>query len=401
MVTVNVDDEIFKFSLEIVHGNYTPRKYDRIALFCEKIDNNDEPILEVRKFECPRIKKIEGYITSFETENSGFIDERIIFYWDVLSDEYKAVVNKKDRVAAECIELEVSGDNIYSLRCLNVKLIKETEASNQPRKLLSKYIENKNGIKICEEIGVEFYNVNETKELKMMVKNTSDDEYTVLRSYLVGSKADSQLVLESPHSSAHFVLKPGEVKEYKFKATSKIFGQACEEFTIKFNGASTGDFQISRPIMVSVHDTEQTNRTIGTGSNVFKNYSYTHSVSTRNRSTIVSGASLGPKINFVGNRLEAFFVPKKLKDVVLSHGSRSAIFHELETACPHLFHISDCLTIDNYSKVFHDLLHLEECEMEHSMRKYDKRTYFTRERKYLALAMENVAESRPSIVAGE
>lgn len=405
-MTVEAEGDIYKFSLDDVVHSFIPRTLDHIILMCEfqPDSTEDELPFEVRQIEPPKVKTIIGNITSVQTQHSGTIDERYLFFWDVLSNDYECEVN--DRVTAEVIQCETVDENDCSWRCLNVALL-EPRALSWSEKTKNLPIDqstaNKNGIEI-DEVTVEFNYINETKDFKMKIANTSDQEFRVVESVLAGKKMDSQLELISPLRKASFLLRPSEVKSYKFTATSKFFGKAPEEFIVRFKAVakdSVAPFQIHRYITVDVHDTERQHNTIGTGPNVHRNRDYTHSIATRDLSFVLRGTPLGATPNFVCKKFGPWPLPSALTDIVLgtatSH-SRAYIFDTLATVCKHL---NEPLTMTNYSQTFHDLLYLEELEIMHSMRKYDKKSFFTRKNEYLVLAIQNVAESRPSIVLGE
>lgn len=398
------DDTNLIFSLDGITAPFIPILYDRITLICEiQRDVNrfseDGPVLTVKEIKDPSLKDITGKITSIEEGVRGVIDERYYFDWDALADDYTDV-NVGDIVEGECIECEAVNDTVLAWRCLSVKLKQSKNSCDETNSLpINKATANKNGVEITENVFVDFNKTNETKEFKMMVRNTSTNDFKVLKSIFVGSQCDSQLTLISPTSRASFPLKAGDVKEYKFKATSEKFGEARELFRITFSGESTGTFHIGRYIKVSVHDTERSHPTIGTGSNVHKNYDYTRSVHTTVHSNIIKGSPPTRKINWVCVKFDDWPIPDIFPNIVFNpNSSRCSINDALLIRVPHLF---DDLNIDNYSQIFHDLLYLEECEMEHGIRKYDKTSYFTREKGYLALAMQNVTECRPSIVVGE
>lgn len=401
---VTVTDEYkkcFMFSLDDIDATIAVRKYDCVILFCEVEQNlhlieENEPKFDVRKIEFRKFKQITGKITSVENDHYGIINENHIFYWDALSADYTDV-NQGDLVTADCIACKVTPPNDIPWRCIKVAKV---ETENTPNVMpTNKYTENKNGIEITDDLRVEFNNKSETADLTMTVKNTSDEDVTVLESYFRGKREYSQLKLVSPMRKSQFCLKAGDVKRYKFEATATFVGKASEEFVIAFNGKFVGNFKISRFIEVQLNDEKGLHRTVGTGPNVQNHNDYTRMILAQDRSATIAGTQPITSPNFVAVRFDDRFIPSALRDIVFaSRSSRTSILDVLATGYPHLF---GNLTIDNYSQVFHDLLYLEECEMENSIRKYDKKSYFTRENEYLVLAVQNVAESRPSIVIGE
>lgn len=399
---VEVDDEKLHFSMDEVESTFKPRVNDRIALFCEvqrdpKLITEAGPTMDIRKIEPPINKSIVGKITSVEQKSHGIIDGKYFFYWDAVDQDYR-VVSVDDRVTADIIECEM--DDI-SWRCLKVVLVEKAPENisndNFLRAQKSKDTVNEYGIQVTDEIVVDLNDRDDIKEFTMIVKNVSDREHNVLENVFIGNKSESQLELLSPGRYASFSLQPGEEKVYSFKATGKYYGEATEKFYIKFSGPER-PFKVLRHIKICVHDTEQAHNTIGTGSNLHKNRSYTQKVFTRDLTGKIPGVPIKRTANFVALKFEHYHVPNSLKRLVLSQYSTGYINETLDHS---FLYLRENLNEKNYNLVFHTLLHLEECEMFHSMRKYDKTAYFKREREFLALTVENIAESRPSIVLGE
>lgn len=347
------------------------------------------------------VRPITGKITAFELNDHGIIDGKYFFFWDALSTDYR-VVNIDDKVSADCIECEKGSSYVFEWRCLKVVLVENAVErlldNSNLRVQRNRDTENKNGIEISDDVVIDLNDLNETKEFAMTVKNTSDLNHKVLESVFIGNKSDSQLELISPARNTSFFLQPGEEKEYLFRATSKFYGDAIEKFYIKFSGP-TRPFKIFRNITVSVFDTEQAHSTMGTGVNLTKNRTYSQRIFRKDLTGTIPGVPLKRTANFVKIKFEHYEVPDSLKGLVLeSASSRSYINETLDLI---LSYMKENLNEKNYSSVFHTLLHLEECEMFHNMRKYDRKSFFTRERDFLALTVENIAESRPSIVLGE
>lgn len=374
VVTVNIDGETEpeKFSLTEVAATFTPRKYDKIVLSCEEDENSNE--ITVRKIEPRNKKEIRGKVTSVEPEIHGYIDNVYMFHWKALAENADDI-NVNDQVTAICIECENPDGNDSAWRCLTVTRTYQPTC-NVDTPVQDKETMNKNGIEITENVSVDFNGINETKDIQMIVKNTSSDNIIVWKSLFIGDSKFSQLRLDVPTRELSFTLEPGGMKEYKFVATSNRFGISYEHFKIIFNGATTGKFAISRFIKVDVHDTERQHRTIGTGSNVHTNLAYTLSVLKRESNACIPSPPAKDRPNFVFNKFEEWPIPKILSNTALNPAaSRTAIFDALATVRPHF---KDILNAENYSHTFHDLLHLEECAMEHNIRIYDMRSYFTR-----------------------
>lgn len=402
MLVVDGEDEQFRFSLDEVESTFTPRKFDQVSFVC-KVQRDPKLLTEsgvtvaVQKIEPNISKRIVGKITMVEPNECGIIAEKYFFFWDALVSDYR-VVTKGDQVTAECIQCEKDDDFVFEWRCLKVVLVENAaRADDNSRQFLPKMrdTENKNGIEITDNIAVEFNDVNKTSEFSIMVKNTSEEAQKVLESVFLGNKSESQLRLISPARNESFFLPPGAEREYKFEARSRYYGDAQEKFYIKFSGPA-GSFKIIRNITISVHDTEQLHNFVGTGSNVHKNLSYSQRISRRDVTRAIPGVPIKKTANFVKIKFQQWNVPQRFKAVVLD--PKCSISETLDSVMPFL---RENLNIKNYSPVFHHLLYLEECEMFHNMREYDKKAFFKREGDYLALTVLNIAESRPSLVIGE
>lgn len=405
-IVVVGEEETFTFSLDDVETAFMPRKYDQISLTCRvqrdpKLVTEAGVTVEVSKIEPNIVKRIVGNITFVEPNEYGLIEEKFFFFWDALVADYR-VVTKGDKVTAECIQCERVEQSVFEWRCLKVVLVESVNNNaDDEHPLFStkpKECENINGIEITDDVLIEFNDINITKQFTMVVKNTSADVRKVLSSVFVGDKYGSQLRLISPGRDDSFSLQPGEEKQYKFEAKSRDFGDKNEKFYVRFSGP-TGVFKIFRNITVSVHDTDQLHPFIGTGANLSKNTSYTQQVFRRNNSHMIPGTPLRKSANFVKTRFLKWEVPRRLIDMVLDpKSSHNFISETLDSAMPDL---KNNLCIKNYGSVFHYLLYLEECEMFHNMRRYDKKGFFKREGEYLSLPVQNIAESRPSLVIGE
>ncbi|KAJ6650187.1 putative RNA helicase armi, partial [Pseudolycoriella hygida] len=400
---ITIDGET-SFSLDDIEYTFKPRVYDQVAYVCRvqrdpKLVNEAGITLKIVKMVPNITKTIKGKITALEEKVHGVICNQYFFFWDALDPDYRTV-NVGDSVSAECIQCERT-DETFEWRCLSVVLMESAISANNDITYVSSQkiqSQNMNGIEITDNIVVEFFALNETKQFKMLVKNKGADAQNVLESVFIGNKYDSQLKLISPARSESFSLQPGEERQYVFEAKSRFFGDAMEKLYIKFNGPA-GRFKIMRFITISVNDIDQLHSTMGTGANLHRNVSYTRQVMRKDFSHMIPGVPLKKNANFVYKRLQTWDVPKSLSDLVTDPKCTSNDISEtLDLAIPPL---KSALNIKIYCLVFHNLLYLEECEMHHSMRKYDKKAFFKREKEYLSLPVQNIAETRPSLVIGD
>lgn len=407
-VEVAGDESKQTFSLDDIEATFTPRKYDQVTIVCKvqrdpKLLDEAGVTIEVIKMEPNITKQIEGKVTTVLAGQHGIIAEKYLFFWDALVSEYR-VVNVGDHVTAECIQCEPAEASVFEFRCLKVVLIESVVQTESEKQMISQPVkkpaENKNGIEISDNLTIELNEIGEIKEFTMLVKNTASVVQQVIETVFVGKKSESQLTLIAPERNHKFDLQPNEETIFKFQAKAKIFGECPpEKFYIRFSGPA-GIFKIFRNIVVILQDVEQLHPFIGTGSNVQKNLSYTQRVARMVGSkTTIQGVPVIKTANFVKTKFKAWTVPDAMLATVNDpKNSRSYINETLDSIWPLL---KTNLDVTSYSRIYHTLLHLEECEMFHNMRRYDKKAFFKREGEYLSLIVQNIAESRPSLVIGE
>lgn len=209
------------------------------------------------------------------------------------------------------------------------------------------------------------------------------------------SNVSQQVRLVSPTANHRFTIQPGHSVDYVFEAHAKIFGRCTENVTFQF----ARNIAIMRHIHLELNDPTGATPSIGTGANTYRNKTYTHGVWSRKFDSIVPGVNLNERINFVSRHLGTWDVPKDLRSAVLAPHTSIEIDQLLAVQLPFL---GASLTYRTYEKSMHALLHLEEIQQFHNMRRYDRsRAHFQRERDYLALHVPNMAEQRPSLVLGD
>lgn len=230
----------------------------------------------------------------------------------------------------------------------------------------------------------------------MRVENVSDKAQTIKRYWFENSMSTSQLRLVRPsgRKTIRIQLRPYESVNFEFEAKAKYFG-ACTEY---FMLCDTNNATKSACFQLELIDETGGEASIGTGPNVYRNTSYTNSVWNR-RMEIIPGVKLNDRVNFIAVKLGSWDVPMSLRNSVLGTPSKVLVAEELSKTHPFL---STTLSFSNYEATFHALLYLEEIQVYHTMRRYDRdRAHFIREGEYLALHVPNIAESRPSLVLGD
>ncbi|EDV99682.1 GH12466 [Drosophila grimshawi] len=109
--------------------------------------------------------------------------------------------------------------------------------------------------------------------------------------------------------------------------------------------------------------------------------------------------SISVKRRFIKTHFAGYKVPERLLQIVLKTDRMQDMRQQLVNQYPYL---EELLSYENYAKRFDTLLFLEEIEYMISFRNFDReRAHFQRDRKYLSVHVENLAERRPSLVLGD
>lgn len=400
LVTVRLEnDKDFAVDLDKVQSQFVPTIGDHIYMDCQVqtddtfVDSIGE-ILFVHQIS-PAISKTEkGTITAvYNDSKTGTINRKYFFHFDALDLNYRHP-KLDDKVVADVIE---SDQGKYLYRCLKIALFETDTTDTADIDDISQTIltKNKNGIVVqCNNLCCEFTKLDETKSINIVVRNTNDQPIKIMRSFFRSKKKDSQVKLLRPLKDAGLTIEPDEQLEYVFKVTARYFGYSQELFVFVFEG----NIEIGRSFEISVRDETYKTPSIGTGRNVYKNTQYTKNVWSR-RGDVIPGERMRKGPNFVYVKINTFDVPEALKNAVLSYFTSVEINEKLDYILPFC---RAPLNFKDYGKRFHNLVHLEEIEYFHNIRKYDmERAHFTHEKEYLSLVIANIAESRPSLVLGD
>lgn len=230
----------------------------------------------------------------------------------------------------------------------------------------------------------------------MRIENVLDKAITIKSYWFDSTMSTSQLRLVRPErrKSMRIQLRPYESVNFEFEAKARFFGAGTEYFSFR----DTNNATKSACFQLELLDETGEEPSIGTGPNVYKNTSYTNSVWNK-RMEIIPGVKLNDRANFIAVKIGSWDVPMALRNTVLGTPSKVLVAEELARSLPFL---GETLTFSSYEKTFHALLYLEEIQVYHTMRRYDRdRAHFIREGEYLALHVANIAESRPSLVLGD
>lgn len=369
-------------------------------------------VIEKRRLIPTNKKLYEGKIDRFPRNGGyGTIDTDYIFYMNALqhSDNIEHRVDVGDRVIAEVISCSAETGNYkrYGWRC--IKIIKDTEFRDKNVEALPLFTEmgfeddeNEYGISITksEQLRIQFCGLvalGETGELEITVQNNSDKDHQISGVTFKFQNAGVQVACDQFAGSRTVPSKSAIT--YTVTITSSIYGITYERIIFSFGDG----FEIERCIQIDVAP-----GAIGTTSSVElapkaakHTKEYTKSLWNRNVD-IQPGIRVKESPHFVFRHLKSFEVPKMLLDAVLETTSELNVSVKLAEILPPFSPLDHA----NYKRCFQALLHLEEIALDHEFRKYDRScAHFTRENtnegQYLALRVENVMESRPSIVIGD
>lgn len=352
-----------------------------------------------------------GKIDCFPKDGKyGTIDREYIFFMDALrhSDNLDRKIDVGDRVCAEAIacSIQLSNYKKYGWRCIKIIKSIESKDENEAAMLLStepdEIDDNEHGISICKstDLSVLFYGkitLGETKELQIIVQNNSDNDHQITGVAFKYQNTGDQVACDQFAESQ--TVPSQSAFTYTVNVTSRKYGVSYERIVFSFDNG----LEIERSIKIDVAPgTRESTDAAETSRNITKfTKEYTKSLYKRNIE-IQPGVRVREAPHFVVRRLKPFEVPQTLLDAVLETTSELNISVKLADILPSF----SPLEFTNYKRCFQALLHLEEIALDHEFRKYDRScAHFTRENtadgQYLVLRVENVMESRPSIIVGD
>lgn len=417
-VSILLDNgETEDIDLEAVRTSFVPRTGDLVVLDCvvqadPSFGDMTGQVVEVIGLTPTRAKCEEGIVTSVDADGGGVVGRMYYFRADSVDRQY-LLPQKGDRVTVEAIECSMRSQ--YAWRCVKVVLmesklrlaegvnqrsggnpmVNQSEAKDAQEKIDLK--RNKEGLVISEDLHFRLKSIGERQQLSMYIHNQSDKPHKLTSvQFRAGKNRESQpqLSLLRPSINHIFTIQPDQTVEYVFEATGRNFGQCTEDIIFNFGSR----VRIMRLLHLYLDDTTGATPSIGTGLNVYRNRAYTQNVWNR-QYDVVAGVRLNERANFVAVKFGSWEVPQPLRNAVLGQLTNIEIDERLARLLPFL---TDTLTFRTYEQSMHSLLYLEEIQQFHAMRRYDRdRAHFRRENEYLALAVPNMAETRPSLVLGD
>lgn len=404
--------------LSSIDCTFMPMVGDDVSVLCicekdELSQNSIGLVIEKCRLIPANKKMYGGTIEVFPVEGRyGIIDKEYIFYMNALqhSDNVEQRVQDGDRVIAEVISCSVGFPNYKTFGWRCIKIIKDTDqmfGKNVAAFPVSNEVEfedneNEYGISITKsnELKVLFcgeVSLGQEKCLDIIVQNDSEEDHKINGVTFKLQNTGFQVACDE-FNSAH-TIPSKNAYTYTVTITSRIFGITYERIVFSFDG----NFEIERCVKIEVAPgTNEKTNSIESAQKLAKhNKEYTKKLWNRTVD-FQPGIRVKESPHFVAIRLKGFEVPKMLIDTVLETTTELNISAKLSEILPSF----SPLQFLNYKRCFHALLYLEEIALDHEFRKYDRScVHFTRENtndgQYLALSMENVIESRPSIIAGD
>lgn len=407
LLTVETDQGEHSIELDNVKLTCVLEVGDYVVLDClvqidETYFDTRGNILEVRGIAPTRVVQGIGIVTKADADGGEIRSDDGVYHYLCDVCEAGQIPNHGDKVIFEAVE-----NSLLNFRC--TKLVIETSAprpvETNKEETKSKFDDDffldKRGIKITDNLEVKFENLNERKEIDVTIRNEGERQHKIMRSVFMSNKQTSQMRLLHPKTTDVAFLKPGDSVKYTFEISAKNYGLSKEIFMWSFGGG----FKIARQVTVIVGDADVINVPVkNEGTTKARNAAGSHKLAAWNvykrGGEITPGQKLSKRANFIDIKIGGYQVPDELKQILLNPSmSRNQIDEELDRTQRCLQHP---LCPENYKAVFKTFLWMEDVQCEISIARFNvDRAHFTREDSYLALRIENVAESRPSLIPGD
>ncbi|KAL1397715.1 hypothetical protein pipiens_009547 [Culex pipiens pipiens] len=406
LLTVETDLREIPVEMDDVELTFIPERGDYVVLECmvqidESYFDTRGDILEVKKISPTRLVRGSGLVSKADERGGEIMTDDGKYYYCVENCEEAAKPSHGDRVVFEAVE-----NAELNYRCTKVviekaapKTVETAKASQAQRD--PDFFDDKRGIKITDPLQVKLSELNETKKIDVIIKNEARHQHKILFISITTSRQTSQLTLLSPLEKEHFI-QSGESIKYCFEVTAKNYGISKEVVYWRFGGG----FKIGRCITIAVGDSEiivaqPTNE----GTTQARSKAGVHRLAAWNEykrgGEITPGQKISKRANFIDIKIGGYQVPDNLKEILLNPSfTKNQIDEELMRTqrCLQL----QALTPENYKALFKLFLWMEDIQCEITIKKFNlDRAHFTREDSYLALRIENVGETRPSLIPGD
>uniref|UniRef100_A0A1Q3FX64 RNA helicase n=1 Tax=Culex tarsalis TaxID=7177 RepID=A0A1Q3FX64_CULTA len=406
LLTVETDLRKIPIEMDNVELTYIPEMGDYVVLECmvqidESFFDTRGDILEVKKISPTRLVRGSGYVSKANDCGGEIMSDDGTYYYCVENCEDASKPNHGDRVIFEAVE---NAELTY--RCTKVVIEKAAPKSVETAKAPQAqrepdFFDDKKGIKITDQLQVKLNELNECKKIDVIIKNEARNQHKILFVSITGGRQTSQLTLLSPLEKEHFI-KPGDSIKYSFEVTAKNFGISKEIVYWRFGG----QFKIGRCITIAVGDSDIIlAQPTKTGTTQARTQAVIQRLAAWNEykhgGEVTPGQKISKRANFIDIKIGGYQVPFNLKEILLNPSfTKNQIDEELMRTqrCLQV----QAITPDNYKALFKLFLWMEDIQCEITIKKFNlDRAHFTREEGYLALRIENVGETRPSLIPGD
>lgn len=406
LLTVETDLREISVEMDDVELTFIPERGDYVVLECvmqidESCFDTRGDILEVKKISPTRLVRGSGMVGKADDRGGEIMTDDGRYYYCVENCEEAAKPGHGDRVIFEAVENEE-----LTYRCTKVVIEKAAPRSAETAKAPQSqrepdFYDDKRGIKITDHLQVKLSELNETKKIEVIIKNEARHQHKILFTSITTGRQTSQLTLLSPLEKEHFI-QSGDSIKYCFEVTGKNYGISKEVVYWRFGGG----FKIGRCITIAVGDSEiivaqPTNEGTTQARSKAGMYRLAAWNEYKRGGEITPGQKISKRANFIDIKIGGYQVPDNLMEILLNPSfTKNQIDEELMRTqrCLQL----QALTPENYKALFKLYLWLEDIQAEISIKRFNlDRAHFTREEGYLALRIENVGETRPSLIPGD
>lgn len=326
-------------------------------------------ILDIIKINPLRSQVLSGFIRQWnQAKGEGIINQDIYFNTESLVYGYRPEL--KDTVTTEIIE---SSQKNCNWRSLNVVPSNES---------ITKTIVDIKLTKVQSKVSVS----------KMVFLNTNNSNDPIIFEIYLENESDEDVILTKIQCLTENILKPTKVMEnVTIPANEKI----AVEFTFKAK-STLNTFNIIKYVFEEFE----------LMTNVFlKPKREVHKVNHMDRSNydLVRGQKVIANARFIQTRIPSYQPPAKLINLIRGTDNNKKA-HAL--ICKEIVDIKSCLSLplsfNIYEDRFHTLLHLQEIKVLIDIEQYNTdRACFVRDNEFLILEVDNLAERRPSLIAGD
>lgn len=386
--------KIIKLTEDICEDGYKPEVDDSIVVSCtiaatddDEEDDDDELVIEPVKVSTMGRLKGFGTITML-CDGFGIVDEDI--YFRDLQEEL-TVDTYVEYEVIPCARDE------FKWRCLSIQKAEKPTAGASNQNNYEEFLNNpenyqdRNGLCIAnrDELFFRIYTVDQESNKQLIIRNTSDKTYCLLNLWFYSPRG-------RPYIRPRSTVKPtniGPKSEIEVGLYAKGHHHCNHEESLI--AIFSHSMCLVMPIKIAVGSDEVV-RTLKARENQFRANRMRGKLEQEpeNRAVQVFRA---PKVSrkFVEIRIQSYPLPALVLEMMSLETEA-----EFEEKCAQEFpFLSDDLTAFNYNERLHVMVHVSEAYLKKCFRVYEmKDLRFEKEGELFCLRLENLAESRPSVL---